>query len=111
MVEVTEGFTEGRCDGIPKSELDSVAEEGGKECSWRKHRHADSVVLWVIENLGWDMKEDETNGNILQRAQWLLSQTDRLAGSSFSLASPEDEMAAQSHREWNWKLCLLLKAV
>lgn len=66
------------------------------------------MVLWVIENLGWDMKEDETNGNILQRAQWLLSQTDRLAESSFSLAFPEDEMAAQSDKEWNWKLCSLL---
>lgn len=39
MVEVTEGFTEGRFDCIPKSELDSVAKEGGEECSWRRHRH------------------------------------------------------------------------
>ena len=39
MVEVTEGFTEGRFECIPKSELDSVAKEGGKECSWRRHQH------------------------------------------------------------------------
>lgn len=38
-VEVTEGFTEGRFDCILKSELDSVAKEGGKECSWRRHWH------------------------------------------------------------------------
>ena len=39
MVEVTEGFTEGRFECIPKSELNSVAKEGGKECSWRRHQH------------------------------------------------------------------------
>lgn len=70
MVEVTEGFTEGRFECIPKSELDSVAKEGGKECSWRRHQHEQAHWrLWVIENLGWDVKEGETNGNILQRAQ------------------------------------------